>query len=276
MSDQDAQVIVDTAQNAVEPTVRDPDEHVIVVAPNGAKVHELGPVPDSQLVNPRRRRGTTLVHDAASLAAVWGKHRTDASELYADLDNTRIVGVLNADEAVGGKPDHRDHLVVLDLQPSTSWARWMAHDGDLMTQVKFAELIEDRLIDVVEPSGADMLELAQHFEASSTAEFKSGQPLADGSKQLVFTETINARAGETGQLAIPSHFVLGIQPFKSGPAFKIKARLRYRIRNGVLAIGYALERPEDSVKEAFAELVTEVGEACSIVPLMGTAPAAVR
>jgi hypothetical protein len=48
-----------------------------------------------------------------------------------------------------------------------------------------------------------------------------------------------------------------VQPFEGASAFRMTARLRYRISAGGLRIGYKLDRPEDVLREAFDD-VTQV------------------
>lgn len=265
----DAQAVVDVTLAAAEPTELLSEARYGYVVPEGGTLVLVDPLADRFLPTPRRASGTTTVYDPGSLAAVWDKYSTDASELYADPKVFAVTAVLNADGGVGD-PAHRDHRAVLACVTTPAWQAWEAMDGRLGDQVKFAEHLEDRSVDLHDPSAADMLELAQLFEATTKVDFESGVNLGSGQRGLVYKETVAAKAGHTGQLTIPSTFTVAVQVFEGGDAYKMVARLRYRIGNGNLTIGYKLERPEDVKRAAFDDVVAKAAEACSRTPLVGT------
>lgn len=270
----DAEAIVETALASAEPKLLDPEQRYAVTVPAGGSVHVVKPATDEERGMPRRPSGTTTVQDVDSLQVLWAKHARVSSELYADPTSFTLTGVLNADEGESLNPGFRDHRLVLKCAKTPAWRAWEALDGQLLEQQSFAEFIEDRLIDIQRPTGGEMLELAQSIEATTSAEFKSAIALSSGQRALQFEETVSAKAGQKGQLEIPATFDLGLKPFEGGPAYKVVARLRYRIRNGSLAIGFKLERPEDVLREAFDEVRTLAGQACDSVVLLGTAPPA--
>ena len=45
--------------------------------------------------------------------------------------------------------------------------------------------------------------------------------------------------------------MLGIQPFHNGDYYQVKARIRYRIKDGSLFLWYELINPEKVVEDAF-------------------------
>ena len=55
-----------------------------------------------------------------------------------------------------------------------------------------------------------------------------------------------------------------------GAAYKVTARLRYRINDGALRLGYVLDRPEDVHAKAFSELVERVAGAIEPPVFQGT------
>jgi uncharacterized protein YfdQ (DUF2303 family) len=271
----DAQAISELALAAGEPTVLDPESRYAVVVPDGGSVEVLEPKPDSALLNPRRTSGTTTVLDADSLAVLWAKHSlAEVSEVFADPQAFRFTAVLNADAGANAPAGHRDHRIELALRHTPSWLAWAGRDKRLSGQEEFAEFIEDRLPDIVDPSGASMLELASSFQATTKAEFKGAVALQSSTRKLQFEETIAARAGQKGEIEIPATFQLGLVPFEGSDAYRVTARFRYRIRDGHLQIGYALERPEDVLRQAFKDVQDAVSEATGQRVLLGTPPPA--
>jgi len=270
----DAAVIADVALASAEPKPLEDDQRYVVTVPDGSRAQVLDRVPDAELLVPRRKRGTVQVLDVPSYVAQYGKHAGDTTETFADPKAFTITAVLNADDA--DTPAHRDHRLILSLKKTPQWLAWENVSGKMLAQVEFAEFLEERAIDVRQPTSAEVLELAQHFEAKTNVDFKSGDVLSSGQRQLVYEETVQAKAGQKGDLEIPTQLELALQPFEGGDTFKVIARFRYRINNGRLALGVALERPEDILKLAFTETCEVVGAETSATVLLGTAPGEVR
>ena len=257
----DTAAIIESATRAAEPHALDDDGRFFsIVVPQGgeATVIDLEHESESFRATPRRKTGTYTVHDAESFNAYVAKHGDQDTEVWADVKAARITAVLNANGGAG--PRWEDHRVVYGVQHTTAWQAWVKLDGHMGDQSTLAEHLEDRAIDILEPTAADMLELAQTFQASMGVTFGSSKRLSSGEAQLEYREQVDATGGKAGQLAIPSSFVLALKPFEGAAAFKVTARLRYRITGGTLRIGYKLERPEDVLRDAFLTVVEGVEE----------------
>lgn len=265
----DAQVIVDTALAAAEPYELLDDQAYAFLVPDGARVEVVDVDRENRGELPRRKRGTVLLTTADSLIAYVTDHdeRDNRTHLYADVDHQRIVGVLNGPNA---QPGWGDHKAVLTLKTTPEWNRWAQRDGVIDDQVAFAEHIEDCLADIVEPPGADLLELAQTFQASTSAEFKTGARLVDGRRQLTYVEDIQASAGATGQIEIPADSLVSLAPIEGSEPVTMKARLRFRVGNGKLRIGYILHRPDVVLREAFDNVLARVEAGTDITAYHGT------
>lgn len=209
---------------------------------------------------PRRTVRSVVVEDVPSLLGYLTLHG-DADrppEVWANRAEGEVLGVL--DPPLGDEPAWCSHTVVLRLKPTPEWGEWVAASGKLMSQDEFAELVEDRVADIVDPTGAEMLELAQSFHATSKVAFESSSFLADGRRGLEFRETVDAKAGRTGQIQVPAVFHLALRPWEGVTAFKVTARLRYRIESGRLRIGYKLVDPDGILRVAFDDVVDDVRE----------------
>jgi uncharacterized protein YfdQ (DUF2303 family) len=235
-----------------------------IPVPAGGKVEiiDLEDHLEDHRERPRRKTGIVTVHDATSFIAYHAKHALSETEIYADVVRAQLVAVVNAHTAAGdeGLAGWGDHRLRLDLRTTPEWQAWTAHDRKLLDQVTFAEHVEDRIPDFVNPTGADMLELAQSFSANRSVRFESSRRIKNGETQLVYKEETEAAAGKRGDMAIPDTFELGLTPFEGSPAYKVTARLRYRIGEGVLRIGYILDRPEEVQRSAFLDIVNQVQE----------------
>lgn len=220
---------------------------------------------------PRRKSGTTTVRDVASFAQFYGKHSDENSEVYVDLLTGTITAVLNADEPGEYGPRWADHWVQLQLTPTEQWKTWTRYNRAPMPQREFAEHIEDNLVDIAtEPvTAAEMLEIAQTFQAKTSVSYASGTRLSSGDISLKYEETTDASGGAKGNLAIPKAFAIGIAPFDDVDPYKISVRLRYRIESSKLKLIYVMERPEDVIRDAVKSVVAKVEEACSIKVMRG-------
>lgn len=265
----DTQPIIDAAIAAAGPQpLGDHGRFYTVVAPGSndeagsVEVIDLEAVREDQEFKhrPRRKIGTYTVHDSDSFVAYLAKHADQDSEVWADAVASKITGVLDAHCVGDLLPRHEQHRVEYAVLYTDAWKAWKALDGKYLDQSAFAEHIEDRSIDIVRPAAADMLELAQSFRATSDVTFKSSKRLSSGERQLEYREQIDAGAGRDGLMEIPETFDLALTPFEGAARFKVVARLRYRINNGHLTIGFKLERPEDVVRDAFQTVVASVGE----------------
>lgn len=202
---------------------------------------------------PRRKRGTITVSTTASLAQYLNVHREDGTTVYADENAFTVTAVIN--DHSKATPDHRDHRAVLKLTTTPAYDRWVGAHAKLMTQVEFAQLIEDGQFEIVEPDGATVLEIAQSMQATIGAEFRSANRLTDGRTQFQYTEEINAKAGAAGDLAIPEKITLQFAPFNGAAPITIDARLRYRMQSGKLSLGLWLIRHVEAIRASFqAEL----------------------
>lgn len=189
--------------------------------------------------------------------------------LYADESERSLVAVLNDDGPAG--PGWRDHRVVLNSLLTTEWKHWVGNQG-LGEQDRFARTIQIGEKEIVKPSAAVMLDLAQSFHASSTANIKQAKRLRDGRTQAVWEEEQTASAGESGTLEIPETFTLAMRPFYGSEVAEVTARISWRLQSQKLSIGYELVRPEDVLREAFSRFVDTVRSELPEVPFIyGTA-----
>lgn len=216
---------------------------------------------------PDRKRGTIALHTAASFSDFINRHKDERSTIFADRDACRFIGVLN--DADGEGAHWADHRAVLAMKHTPEWLFWTAQDGNLLSQADFAGHIEDGQSEVREPDAATLLELAQTFHAKTGVNFRQSTILQSGQRQLTYEETTAASAGHSGQITIPQEFILGVAPFVGSDAYKVTARLRFRLHNGTLSIGYQLVRPHEVIDAAFADAVEAIKTATDVPTFMG-------
>ncbi len=216
---------------------------------------------------PRRVMADRVLRDAESFIGYVNRHGTDRTEVYADSVKAQVVAVLDSHAGVDetdaylareGRAGWQSHTVTLKLEKTPSWLAWMAADGQLMPQSVFADFIEAQAADVREPSSATMLEIAQSFHANTKVQYESGHRNDSGQVRLEYKETIEAKAGQKGNVDIPAELGLVLRPYLGGPPYSIKARFRYRIATNGVLLGFALDRPQEVLDAAFTDVVTEI------------------
>jgi len=238
------------------------DDHLIVAAsPSGIDINyeDL----ERYLPAPVRQRGTVKALTADGFTALFDQlTRPDTpATVYADLDRTRLIAVLNDDiiDAAGW----RDFRLTYEPQLTPAWRHWVGH-ARLTDQEAFALALEEGETEIVNPSATVMLDIAQSFHASTSAKFKQGGRLRDGRTQLTYEEEIEASAGE-GLVEIPESFTIEVAPFYGAQPVAVQCRLRYRITRGDLTIGYTIHRPDEIVRTSFetdvmATVATALGD----------------
>lgn len=267
-----AQAVIEAATLAAKPSVFGDNQLAVFTLPDGGHVSQVdvGSVLDKYRDRPRRKVGAFAVHDAGSFCGYLSKHGGEHSEVWADTIASRIVGVVNAHS--DAEADWADHRVTYSVQHTKAWQAWAQRDGQMLDQSTFAELIEDRALDIVNPSAADMLELAQTFQATVGVKFESSKLLSSGERQLEYREQVEAKAGRAGRMDVPKEFQIAVKPFEGAETYKVTARFRFRITEGVLRVGFRLERPDDVLRDAFEGVVASVEEQVSQPVFRGTSP----
>jgi uncharacterized protein YfdQ (DUF2303 family) len=145
----------------------------------------------------------------------------------------------------------RGYRVDFAVSASREWKTWTAKDLQPLIQFELAELIEDNLPDIVTPDGSTMLSIALNFEASKEGNFVSASRLQDGSTAFVWKEDVNATGNK---IAMPSQITLSIAVFENGAPYSIDARIKYRVKDGVLKIWYEFVRPHKVVAVRTTEI----------------------
>lgn len=256
MDENNMQAVIDAARTGAVATKLEGNgavSHFLIPGSDGGNIKTID-LESGQSI-PLRKRGTVQVFDAASLNEILAaNHDAGNITIYInrDVNTPSIVAVMNGNGELGaGWGDLRAEIV---FRFTPQWLKWKAIDGKMLPQLTFAEFIEDNLGDIVTPTGADMLEIAQDLSAKRSADFKSNVRLADGRIQFQNVENMEAQVGP-GQIAIPTSLTLGLAPVYGLPPFKIDARFRYRIEGGKLLLGIKLQRVEDIMSAVVNDMV---------------------
>ncbi|WP_242089195.1 DUF2303 family protein [Curtobacterium sp. DN_7.5] len=257
----EAAVVAGLAQQAVHP--EELETGVVYVEADGSGGSRIVDT-DRYAANPRHIEASRVVGDAESFVRYVTKHVIAGhTEVYADVPSSSVVAMIDShDAAVGGWQKHRAQL---ELRHTKSWEAWTKVDGKLLEQTDFAEFIEQQSLDVRSPETAVLIEIAQSFQAKTSVDFEGGERLDSGQVRLEYKETVTAKAGQKGHIDIPTELELLLRPYIGGPVYVVVARFRYRLRGSQLGLGIVLQRPQEILDAAFADIVTEIRDGKTVV-----------
>ncbi len=218
---------------------------------------------EAKLPGPLRKSGQVSVDDADSFIQYLSAHGDpEGTTVWMTADFSRgsvlFTGILN---------DHsrhdaawRDHTIRFEPVYSEEWKRWTGKDKTAMSQTEFASFIEDNLGEIAPaegmPTGSQILEMALTFEAAAEKRFKSATRLQSGGVSLEYVDQEDAAT--LARMQMFERFALGMAPFFGGQAYRIDARLKYRIREGKLALWYELIRPDRVLQDATEALAAKI------------------
>ncbi len=237
--------------------------HRFAIVPDGAQVQDL----EHLQLAPTRKRGIVSLRDTGSFITVVNADKTPSTRLYGSYTNPQFMAVFNdhADTPAGWQ----DHRAVYACPTSVEWKTWTAQNGKQMSQVDFAQFIENNLPDVADPPAADMLEISRSLEAKKKVNFASGIRLANGQNELTYEEEVSGTAAK-GKLQVPELFTIGIPVLEGGHRYAVQARLRYRIQDGGrLTIWFELVRPHKILEDAVHAVWIEIQDKTGLTVLNG-------
>lgn len=262
----------------------------VLVTPDG-----LG-VPTVQLVDnlddtrrkdgPLRPRTTLKVHTlAAFLVALDRYYQADRTVVYADtlsgapsleavFDDDQLhdgykksLDGLSDLEARRPLPAWREHRARYEFPLSDEWKAWVGSAGKPMDQATFATWLEDRVLDVVDPIGAndvtrDLAEQLRVTMASASKLLDLSRGLAVKLEETI-AQVVLLDSGETQmqwktehkdelgeRIRVPNGFAIAIPVFVGGPTVEVLVRLRYKAAGGKVAWRVEPVRLRKALEEA--------------------------
>lgn len=265
----------------------------VVVAPAGKVLHDLRTILDKRLPAPRRKVGTSTHTTLDSLIGHANRHRIGPSVLFADDSPSApaLLAVYDYHEGGDDSPRFGEHRARYAFPLSEEWVAWMAAAGQdrWLPQREFAELLEARIVEVLEPTKlgvitkelseklgltlanqAALLSAAKGLSVRVNLNITNAVTTSSGETELVFETKHEAKNG--GPLTVPNAFAIGIPVFRGGTPYALLARLRYRVTDaGAVVWGVRFHRAEVCFREAFTEACTKAQKETGL-PLFYGAP----
>jgi len=274
----DAQAIVDAVERLSRPMpLYDEAGAAKLVVPKGMTVVDIQADLDKRAEAPRRATGDVRVNTLEAFIALTNRHVSPETVVYVDDGaQPKLVAVLN-DHGGGAEPGWRDHRIVYLPALSEEWKAWAANEGKPLAQVTFAELLEDRCLDVIAPSSAgpktqgiieqlgvkaaypaELQGLAKGLSVKVDQHVKEVRRLDSGEMQVIYSEQHNGEDGKP--LSVPNAFVVAIPVFLGGAAYTHVVRLRYRAREGRITWSYNVVHADQAKRDAVLDMMSTVRE----------------
>lgn len=235
----------------------------IIAVPDGWTMEDT----EKYGIAPRRKHGKMSFADEASFVAyvkVHGSLATCTIWCDADYQKGRVSykAILNDHRTLPEGQQWRDHIAQYTPEKSVEWETWMAANGESkkMRQLGFALFIEENMRDIATmdgyPTGSAMLQMATNLEITQDSQIKSAVRLQNGGVNVSYVDDANAETVKS--MEVFSKFCLGLPVFRSGTAYPLEARLRYRLSQGKLAFWYELNRPDQVLESAAKNLTASI------------------
>lgn len=230
-----------------------------VVAPSDYVAHSL----EAYLPKPPRIREKRHLLDPDSFIRYYNRFATPTSVIFASHHSDGTIRAEFDYHGDASDPQWREHSAFYECPRTDEWRAWVRINDSWLSQADFAEFIEDHLLDIYEPKGAQMLEIAKRMQATKNIHFTSGISLQSGDIDFEFRETTQATADQPGKkdkFTLPEEITLGLSVFEGFAPYQVKAKFRYRINDGQLKMKIVLHRPDLVIKKAFDEVLQKITE----------------
>ena len=167
-----------------------------------------------------------------------------------------------------GSSNTNSHLAVYGLVFSEDFKRWKGCQGKLLTQVAFANFIEEMLHTIADPSGASLLEMAQDLQINRGVVARNSKRLADSTISIEYTEKDETTV-KGGKVIVPEDVTIVVPVFLNSQPIEIKAKLRYSFEKGEpLTFEVRILNIDTIILDEFKELASVVEGLTGLKPLL--------
>lgn len=220
------------------------------------------------LEEPARRRGITRVRSVESLVKLENRYVQDQSITFTDLEKRTITTVIDFD---CWKVDRISYST--DYHPD--FKEWLRLNDQWMSQLQFAEMLQDLRHTIVEPRAADVMQIARTFTATRTANFESGVRTQNGDVQFSYVE--ETRANSASLVEIPETIILNLPIYRdSTNPVQVHLDFRYNAAKDGLKLGFRIMNVDHLLEGAWDALVEQASEGLKSMIVEGPAPEAVQ
>lgn len=229
-----------------------------------------------RLDKPRFLTAKPVFHDPVAFAEYVVRFADASSRIFYDLKAMVFTAVLDYHRFPGDSHTgvevarFGDHVATLQLRQSPEWGIWATKSEQAMGQNAFAEFLEDNARDIVEPSIAEMMGVATGLAATSNATFRSAINQENGTVNFQFDENV-AGTVKGSNKAIPTAFKIGIRPFMGSQRYPVECKLRYRLKEGSLALHYKALQLDPIIEASIEGIAATLRDSTKLPVALGQA-----
>jgi len=155
-----------------------------------------------------------------------------------------------------------DHSVSLTIERSESLKRWLAAQNRGLSQEEFAELLEERNMDIALPTAAEMLEVVQDLHITKNAAVTRAVR-SNGKHSITFAE--NTEAKGLNNVDLPTTFTIRTQAFaRQDVTIELIALLRVRLRDAHPTFVFQFIRLEEELELALQSISDRIKDGTSL------------
>src|SRR3990167_8882746 len=229
-----------------------------VIVPAGFETISLQP-----FMPPQRHAYRPTLQTEKSFINYVNRFKLGGTTIYASTDH-RFVAIMDHPAAANSKIEYGDHQALYAPAKSREWKRWSDFSGRYQTQVNFAEFIEENALDVIDPSPARMIEVAQSLEITKNAKVTSSQRLDNGEVQFSYVEDVTSTAGKRTTAEVPRKFMLNIPVFDGDMPVPVECLFKHRAgEGGAVGLRADIHRADFILKANWDAMVARVAEETS-------------
>lgn len=227
------------------------EDLLYAVVPDGysLKIEDISDLKEATEEKPRRITGLVGLRTSDSFCNfIEREHVEQTTVCFADVEQATFKAVFNYC-GPGGVPGWCDRKAQLELMHTREWLRWVGNDRKDLSQLELADFFDANLDDIVEPDGAEIVEMITALKVKRKVSFHSAVDQNTGFTTVQFTENTSGEAVK-GSIDFFGKFTIGIAPFRGSDPYKIKCMLRFTINNeNQLKVFYGMIN-RDVVEEA--------------------------
>lgn len=246
----------------------------VILVPEGHTTQSAEAVVQQFLPHPRRIKINIQFSTVESFTRYINDFKNSETRIFARATGLTpppyFVAIIDYHNAAS--PQWCEHRATYAPQITEEWKRWMDMNKKTFTQSEFATFLEENEDLVVNPPGAALLELVQDLEAHAEIRCNQAVRLQNGTVRVAYDENVTIKGNETtqaGNITFPSELLVALPLFDPELAYKVRCRLRYRISDRRLSFFFEAVDVHLIVRDAVKDIVAQISESTSIVPLFG-------
>ena len=276
----------------------------VASVPTGRTLVDLKPFLDKYATKPDRRVGQATLQDLDSLAAWANRHKDAGSVLFCNVHPSNPSMTVYIDYHMEGEDNEasarfggfKGHYA---FPLEKRWKEWMEKDGKFISQVDFADFIDDHVNDLLAPAvnvdgnGAplatqpdevsrflamvggrtaqpnEVVTLSRGLAVTASGKASMKVDIQSGEVSAMFEEVHTDSNGV--KLDVPKLFLIAIPVFHLTNLFyRVPVRIRYRVAEGKVVWQFKMFGAAEIFDQAVRDAAAKVQEATGLPLFYGT------